>query len=95
MRLAEVIALLRRGATALALPGMEPDTRALTEQMGRAADALTQGDLDLPWTSESGQYKVDQPITDLPECGTPIDPDEGDDLVLDLPIPATLSEGDQ
>lgn len=64
------------------------------EKHGERAIArkLRHGFLSLPWTSESGDFEVEQSILDLHQSGTPVVTDEDskdfdEDCYLDLPIP--------
>ncbi len=61
--------------------------------MREAAEQLRKGNLELPWVAPSitddgddnlSDYTVNQPIADLDEVGTPIDPHSGERCDLDL-----------
>ena len=49
----------------------------------RARLDVSRGDLSLPWRGKDGT--LEQPVTDFPDVGIPID-DDGNDYELDFPV---------
>ena len=65
------------------------------DRFAAAAEAIATGDIEIPWRSESGDFRTDVPLSEWPEIGTPLVPsdheEEDEECSLDFPIASALS----